>query len=249
MLAFQIIGHSIGLLRRNWCQLMTIIALPALLLAISNSLRMRFIAAQFTQAPASAPIGGGWLALSILMALAGLIWAAVAWHRFILLNERPTLLPRIRLDRMLAYLGHSLLIALVLIGIVLPPVFLMVAAGGISLGMVQIATFILSLLIAVIGLRLGAGLPGVAVGTANALAHAWRATRGKVQVFVLLAMIGIAARMLLNAAATRVFLVLPGDQPLAFAVVATGLDGLAAMVSLSVLTTLQGHFVQGRPLG
>ncbi len=249
MLAFQIIGHSIGQLLRNWRELLTIIALPALLLVISNSLRMRYIAAQFTQDPASAPINGGWLALSILMAVAGLIWAAVAWHRFILLNERPTLLPQIKPDRMLAYLGHSLLITLALIGIVLPLIFLMVAAGGISLGMVQIATLMVSLLIAVVGLRLGTGLPGVALGTANALAHAWRATRGKAQVFVLLAIIGIAARMLLNAVATRVFLTLPVDQPLAFAAVATLLDGLAAMISLSVLTTLQGHFMQGRSLG
>lgn len=249
MLAYQIIRHSCSLLLRNWRAFLTITALPALLLVLSNTLRIKFINAKFAPDLYAAAPSPGLLILSALLTLASLLWVAVGWHRFVLLNEPPRLLPRIMPGRMLAYLGYSILISLLLLLILGPLLFLLAFSVNMASLPGKIVLFMLSVGVTVIALRLGAGLPGAALGEHDPLARAWQATKNHMGVFVLLAFICILARHLMSYLVIQGLIAMPNGEPLTLGLIATVVDGLVAMISLSVLTTLQGYFVQGRSLG
>src|SRR5690606_37356363 len=69
--------------------------------------------------------------LLAIAAIAGAFWVAVAWHRFILLDERTAgLLPAFNGSRVLSYFGYSLLLALIGIPIVFGASLL---AGGLTM--------------------------------------------------------------------------------------------------------------------
>jgi hypothetical protein len=71
----------------------------------------------------------GRIALAALVSTFLWLWIVVGWHRYILLNERPRLVPALRFDRMLGYFGKSILIALILLPLALVLGFV---GGGIA---------------------------------------------------------------------------------------------------------------------
>lgn len=196
-----------------------------------------------------------WINLLIagLVGATGTFWIAVAWHRYILLDEAPAIIPAFRAGRIGAYFLRALVIGIILavIGFVLALVGSLVVSSllrpGISAPMIFVGGLILMLIVGVpllvLGLRLSTSLPGAAVGSAKGIGDAWRATAGQLGTFVVLALILVVASFLSNYVSN--FLAWNSVLLLVWSIV---VGWVSAMLGLSILTTLYGHYVEGRPL-
>ncbi len=249
MLAVQIILHSIRLILRNWRSLLQIFAVPLALLIISAIVGQNYMREMMEQSRPASQISVGPVMLGNLAAVLAFLWAAVAWHRFVLLNERPAPLPPVRPMRILAYLGYTLLIALMLAALLFPAMFLV---GAIASGSPLSARVILLVFLtaaSTLALRLAVALPGVAIGEPQPLQRALVATSGTWGTLALIVIVGIVVENLLGTLLVQLALKLGSEGATTMAVIAGLRDGLGTMLSLSVLTTLHGYYVQGRSLG
>lgn len=188
--------------------------------------------------------------ISSVVTIAASLWVAVAWHRFILLNEKPQgLIPRWRGDRILAYflflLGFGVILVVVgviwlwIVGMALGPL----AAGMGFAGNLLIGALI-QLPLAVIALRLTSALPGAAVAKGTGFLAGWKATEGHSVDIVGLAIAAVTANFVLGMIGGllvgNLWLLALGWQ------VITG--WLVTMVGISMLTTLYRQYVEGRPV-
>ncbi|OLP60055.1 hypothetical protein BJF93_10815 [Xaviernesmea oryzae] len=183
------------------------------------------------------------------------LWIAVAWHRFVLLNEPFSLLPTFRGRRIAAYFGWALGITVFCwLMLAVPLMLVLIFAGDLvsnimtSAGQGLLLAWLLSVPVflawLVILLRLSTALPGVALGEPISLGHIWRQTRGAGLTYL-----GV---LLL----TTIVLAIAQIVPTLFSLVssATGIlgvliyDWFATMLSISVLTTLYGYYIERRPL-
>jgi hypothetical protein len=190
------------------------------------------------------------LLLFIMVATVCGLWIAVGWHRYILTDEKPGLLPAFHGDRMLGYFGTGLLIAVVL----LLPAFLLdllvalfaaplIGPNGDPV-MLSVVAFAVTLPIWMIGLRLNAMLPGVALKPGSAISDGWNATKGQTGAIVLLALISVAATEAVNFVGAAAF----GDADNLLFVWQALTGWPILIIGISILTTLYGHYIEGRPL-
>lgn len=255
MLAIAIIRHSLRLLLRNWRAALKISAIPFATLALGTLVQvamLRNIAGSFP-APGEQALGSSFVPLFVmgLVIYISALWAAVSWHRHILLEEPASVLAPLRADRVLSYFGHSLLISLIL-SVVALLIVLVLAMLQSEIGPGAFSNMLILLIAGLplvsIGLRLSTGLPGAALGQARPITTAWQATKGQMGCFVALALIGLIANQAL-AQITGAFVVsILTDGQLIGLLIAVLIDWLSVMVAISVLTTTHGHFVQGRTL-
>ncbi|WP_162798949.1 hypothetical protein [Paracoccus indicus] len=188
----------------------------------------------------------------VLIAALLFLALAVSWHRHVLLGDAPRLVAPRRGWQMLSYQGTAVLIALAFI----PPVMITSALIGISfaqlsqMGDTLWLPFMLVILFYVLAnaivMRLCVALPGAALRSVRPIRTAWRATRGHAGSFLLLAalaMVAQAAMPLLPAAVIS-------RTGSVTAALATGVvvSWAAALLALSLLTTMWGYFVEGRDL-
>lgn len=195
-------------------------------------------------------VAAGLLATALAQ-LAAFLWISVAWHRHVLLREGPAgWIPPLEGRLMLGYLGRSLLI-----GIVVMAVVVMVSVALVPLAP-ALAFALAAILAMVFVYRLGLILPAGAIGKPLNVVDAWRATIGQSGTVVLLAVLTYAATRLLQLpslldagpdAAAAPDRAAPGGGVIgmAYDLVATW---MLLMLGVSVLSTLYGHFVEGRPL-
>lgn len=189
---------------------------------------------------------GGMLLLFIVTLITSL-WIAVAWHRFILRVEEPkAIVPAFHGQRMLAYLGYSLLLMIV---VAIPAVALgalggaIVSAGGQNLLTSLAAMLIVLVPVLLISLRLCPVLPAAALGEPLGLRGAWDATRGATVDFLVLAVVASVASFVVD---LPMFLFM-GFMPLAMGW-ALAAAWIKMLVGASILTTVYGHYVERRPL-
>lgn len=186
-----------------------------------------------------------------LVALVTAVWIAVAWHRFVLLAENPTApVPPLMQDRMTAYLLRSLLlaVAVIAVGAVIGSIVGVVAGGMMMRGAGFIGFLLMTLLVQLpllfVGLRLATALPGAALGSQHGFLAGWEATRSDWQTILQLAVILALAMGAINLIGMFVF----GGFG-AGALLWQFVSGWPVMmIGLSVLTTLYGHYIEGRPL-
>jgi hypothetical protein len=187
-----------------------------------------------------------WVSLIVVVLVAVIcnLWIAVGWHRYVLTNEKPALLPALLGDRMWAYFLRGLMIGLILI-----PVFIVVglvvgvlaAAGGPPLA--AIAAVALAVPVWITGLRMSASLPGVALGVETGIGQAWNATKEDMGAFVALAVILAVLSFAVALVGTLAF------QAIGLGLVWDFVFGwVQLMVGVSILTTLYGHYIEKRPL-
>ena len=254
MLAVRIFRHSVRQVTGNWEAALRISAVPTLaLFAVSFLLRSSLArdAANMAAPPGPGELAGG-LLLVVLQAVIG-AWIAVAWHRYVLLNEQPDgVLPPLHTDRLQAYIARMLLIGVITAGLfVLTAVAasllgtLLGAGRGPGIGIGVVLGLVVALGISVLLQRLSLLLPAAAVGKPASLRMAWDATRGQAGMFLMLSILWVVA---------AVVVVLPGVllMHLGLALLATAWQvavqlGLT-LLFLSILTTLYGHFVERRAL-
>lgn len=201
----------------------------------------RRFGAQVTELSLQEP--GFWFSWLIVICVSSFValWIAVAWHRYILLEEKGgRFLPRLRLDRILAYFGVGVMLAVLL---TVPFAF---ALGFI---VARFSNPMLILFIALIPLilvfyRLSPVLPAAALGERLKLKDAWEATKPGTGAILVLALIftgfAVAGAMI----KPWVF----GASPTVAMVLLPIFDWLYLLLGLSALTTLYGHYIQERDL-
>jgi hypothetical protein len=178
-----------------------------------------------------------------LVSLAAALWIGVAWHRFILLDEKPgAVIPVFNGRRILSYFGYSLLLvlialpfglALLLLAFLPPPAGPMVASVG---------ALVTAFVYLVVGYRLGVILPAAAVGRPLRLGEAWRATRGATGTIVVLALVTAISAIVIQLPA----LGMTGPYVIAGLLWRLVVGWLEVLVGVSILTTLYGYFVEHR---
>lgn len=215
-----------------------------------------------------------WVIVGGLVYLFGFASVAVNWHRYVLLDEVPMGMQRLRLDRHVRRYAARLLMISVLTGLIMiVPMFLMGLAimgiagpdamapgpdGGSSLGIGQrIALTVLSVIIVAlltaVFFRSSLALPAAALGRDQiGIGESWRRTQGNFGQLLLLAggsaVLQVAAQLLLDGFA---FVFAAADSTLGFSL----LIALTVMVTwfftflgITLLTSLYGHLVEQRPL-
>lgn len=194
----------------------------------------------------------GRFAVAALVSTVLWLWLVVGWHRYILLNEKPTLVPAFRADRMLGYFGKSILIGLILI----PLGFILgFVVGGIASGMMHggsnpvLALLVMGLVVyvplATVGTRLATMLPGAALEPGVPVFSGWEATRGATVTILGIVVLSVVFVVILDFIGMRLFADPMSIPALVYELVK---QWVVAMVGASILTTLYGHYVEKRPL-
>ena len=244
MLGWKLFVRAVTLLIENLGDALRVSLLPyGVVIAISVWAAGTYGAGMVPGQEMTSEGAGATLLVSVLNLVATL-WIAVAWHRYVLLGERPEgWLPPLRGGAVLAYLGRSvligLLVALIIMGVsiplgllvvVLPQAALLVGAIGFFIGMI-------------VFYRLAVVLPAGAVDRPMSFGEAMAATRGHTDTVVMLALLTVGFTFLL-----QVPTLLEGDVGVISAVYQGVVGWIGLMVGVSTLTSLYGHLVEGRPV-
>jgi hypothetical protein len=241
-MGWQIFTHSVRLV---WANLGVALRISALLYIISAAFQVWAQVSGFGTMEDGVPNteGAGIQFIGTIVSVITSLWIAVAWHRYILLEEEPDgFLPNWNGGRMAAYFGRSILIGLAMVAVVL------VASLPIAIGLQgPLAAAILSVgsIFAVfLFYRLCAILPSAAVGEPLTMSAAWKATEGTTgTIFVIiLCMIG-----------GLILLVLPGAILASISLMLGIIYMVAAqwfitMFGISLFTTFYGYFIEKREL-
>ncbi len=185
--------------------------------------------------------------LNVLLFFFMLSWIAVAWHRFVLLEDYPGLLPPLAGRPVWRYLSKTLLLVLVIVLVTIPAMIVIAMFASVLMG--PISTFILSTLnvglalyVSNMWLRFAIVLPATAVGRPMGFGEAWRATSPYSSAILGAGIIIV----LINAAISMFSAALPGLPALIVTVLA---NWISVMLGISILTTLYGVIVERRTLG
>lgn len=187
----------------------------------------------------------------LVVAVVTSLWLAVAWHRFVLLNEQPGgYVPPYHGPEMMAYFLKSLAIGVILIvlgivlgmvaGLLLSPLMM---HGNLLIFMLLTGLFV-QLPLTWLGLRMGTVLPGAATGANPTLTAGWDATKGAEVDILVLAAVAVVAHLALAVLGILVF----DNIPIVNTVWSVAVTWLTTMVGVSILTTLYGHYIEKRAL-
>lgn len=188
-------------------------------------------------------------ALSVFLQVVVSLWVAVAWHRFILLEETPSgYVPPFHGNRVLAYFLKGLLLFIIVFAAALVLGF----GGGMMFVVETLVTYILGAVligvmlvaIIVISARLYVILPAAAVGEPLSLRQAWDATDGMtlpiVLAYILLVLVLMVGGLLIGVVAA--FTGIIGT------ILLIAFNAVATLFSLSLLTTVYGVAIEGRSI-
>lgn len=171
-------------------------------------------------------------------------WIAVAWHRFVLLEEYPGFIPPVSDRPIWLYVWKTLGISLLLFMVM---TFLSIVGGMIlpliGEGALGVFAFAVGVVLTYVWLRSALILPAVAVGEELKLRDAWAVSSTRSRDIAGVGLILVGLNML--AGIGQQSLVPPGFAGVVVSLVA---GWATLMVSTSILTTLYGHLVQNRPL-
>lgn len=245
MLGFRLFRHAVLMLVDN--------VVPAVRVSVVPFAGAVAIALLFAFAGGTAGTPGGVLLALVPASLIGffvICWIAVGWHRFVLAEEEPGpawpssdtgyvrsyALAMFRMIPLTVLLTLLVTLAFVLIGLVF-------GQQGVSTEDGTFLGFLLSIAISYVTLRLGLVLPAAAVGTWMRVPEAWQITGPYSGAILVLAIcIGIFGAIPNLIVYTPLAPILAGFSYFLLA------SWLLIMLSISSLTALYGHIVEGRPL-
>lgn len=208
------------------------------------------------------PTGLWGFVIAVIAGFVCWLWAAVAWHRFVLLEEYPTgLFPNWRGSNIANYLGNAILIGLIMIGagfgialfigiivaVVQSPAVAIALGVGLIFGLSWIAT------------RIGLILPAAAIGERLKISESWRATAPVSGQIVLPIIVIALASTILNqgiiaAFGTAIAIETPfGEQQqvtlsMVGVILSVAVGWVQMLVNLALMTTLYGNLIEGRQL-
>lgn len=242
--------HSVRLVLSDWRNALRISGILYLIYAVVG-LAVALLFPVPSQPEQLAAASGGVALTGIISGLVYLViflWLAVAWHRYILLDEMPTgIVPEFNGSRMLSYFGYSLLIGVVVLVIAIAMGILTGMVGMVIGQLAIIVPLIFYVLMLIASYRLSPMLPAAAVGKPMKINEAWEATAGANGAIVVLAIVSVIAAIVINLPAIGLaylggFFAFIG---LLWSLVA---GWITMVVGVSLLTTIYGHYVEGRPL-
>lgn len=244
--------HSVRLVLGDWRNALKITGLLYLIYAVPALVFALLFPTPVQPEQAMTALGsGGFLGLiTAILAIVAFVWIAVAWHRYVLLDEVPAgQFPEFNSSRLLSYGGYSLLIGL--IGFVLS--FIVSAVVGIiAIPLLNVVgVFITGLLalaaVLIVGYRLAPILPSIAIGKPITLRQAWEATNSANVPIIVLAVLSAVAALVIDIPAFVFAMAGPIGGFLAVLwTLATG--WVKMIVGVSILTTLYGHYIEGRAI-
>jgi hypothetical protein len=194
------------------------------------------------------PDVGQFYATTIFLSLLGIVaslWIAVAWHRFVLEEEYPAgFLPRMHGGKMLGYFGRSIMIGIIVaIGVLIASMPLAMIAALIPPLAVLIVPVAIGLS-SILFFRLGSILPACAIGRNLSLGEAWRATQDQVSTFIGLGLVVIVASLIVLLPS-----LMNGDPGSVINLIyVLVVNWFATIIGISLLTTVYGHFIEGRAI-
>lgn len=168
------------------------------------------------------------------------VWIAVGWHRYVLIGDGgQSWLPVLRGGEVLGYIGRILLLGLIYFAISF--VLALVVGLAVPILILPLATLAWFLVF----YRAGIILPAGAIEKPIPLGEAWAATKGQSGTIILLALMSFALALVLQIPAG-----LAGAEGSRLIGVLYGLvtGWIVLMVGVGVLSTIYGHFVEGRRL-
>ena len=263
LVGFRIVFYSIRQLLGNGSAALRIFLLPTILtFAFINYFQLNCI---FSGPAIDQAIRGGnfpWLATTALFVFSEFLflWCAVAWHRFVLLNEAPglPLLP-LRVGRAMAYFRRSLwtlLLALVPVIILATIAVLALKFFGAQIfspasKMYQpsifdpFGSFVIACLFGALFLRVLTSLPAAALGVPGSVKKTWMGTRSQFPALLIISgslmLFKHGTTWLMQAASV-------GTETASGAAIRVTVYWVTWMFGLSLLTTLYGYYIEKRPL-
>ncbi len=250
---WKIFLHSLRMVFGNFGAALRVSLVPYLMqVAVSFYVFMKFRTVfQMIQAGMTPQMPPGFIGLSLLSAAVTLItslWIAVAWHRFVLLEEEPgAIMPKFHAAEMARYFGISLLISLIMLVIGFAAMIVMMilmSIAGPSPFMMLIGTFVVIIPLVYVFYRLSPALPAAAIGRRLSLGEAWNATAPAGSAIFTIAILGAVAGIILQLPS-----VLDANPGSIINLVYGQVTGwIVMMVGISVLTTIYGVYVEGREI-
>jgi hypothetical protein len=247
-MAFRIFLHAFRMVFGNFGAALRV-SMPMIVVAVLGALFLRPGEPNPLGTPAEQfySVFNGPFLLWILAYLVATFWVAVAWHRYCLREEYPgAIVPAFHLDRILGYVGWSILILLVaiLVSLVAGTIIGGIAAMAQSPQIAALLWFVwLGVLLWFIQ-RISLVLPASAVNESKTFRESWDATRP------------ISGTILAVALMFALFSLLLGQAALPFLGVSVILGGvingvaqwISTMLGLSILTTIYGICIEGRKI-
>lgn len=249
----SIFVHAVRMVLGNLGPALRIGVVPLLITAVAGWFFASNVApvGPVPQMPDSGAFGSG-LVLIVVQILVSL-WVAVAWHRYILLEEQPgAFLPQWNGNAIWEYFKVALIVGVILFllsivislvaGLVVMPLLISGSGPGLIAGMLIFV--IVALPLAWIGYRLGPSLAGAAIGDPRTLGESWAATARGSTDLVILAIVSVLVLWL----AQLPVMALQFTVPILATALSAVINWLTVMIGVGVITTIYGHYVQGRPL-
>lgn len=248
MKGWKIFVQSLRLVFANLREALRISLLPFLVASVAMAWFLTSNAEFLADDSAGDLAGFNGLSLVVFLVVGAVayLWIAVAWHRYVLLREEGAgWVPTFHGDRILGYLWRGILLGLVMIipAVVVAIIVGLLAASG-SFSLVVVGSVVATFVLAVIAYRLSPVLPAVALGEPLRMKEAWDKTRGAGWDIALLALITAVINALVQVVGE-----MGGNPGAPLAVIYMVVTGwLQFMVGLSILTTIYGHYVEGRSI-
>ncbi|WP_157928920.1 hypothetical protein [Pararhizobium haloflavum] len=251
MMGIRLFVHSIRMVFENLGEALRIFGVLYLPFAAATLTSGLFLQGQD---PLIVMFGDGW-SISRIMAsvavlfisVALLIWMAIGWHRYVLCGERTTrLVPRLDRERFTAYLLRSVIVTFIMALLFACSMFIFFLLGFMFRNMPFVMTgaaFVLIFLIIVLVYRLSPILPAVAVDHPLSTGEALVATRHAKMAIAVLTIVSLIGSAILQA---TLFLVTA--LPVVAVLWAVTINWIGTVVGVAILTTIYGHYVEGRPL-
>lgn len=190
---------------------------------------------------------GQWVNFMIYAVIYGIaaLWIAVAWHRYVLLEELPAgWIPPLHGAQMIGYflkglvIGLCLVLTTIIVGLILG---LLIGWAGplgamiVGLGTTAVATIVFY--------RLCPILPSAALGHSMSIGDAMQATKDATQTILVLTVLVLVASFVIQLPAT-----LGAPQSTFTLAYSFVINWVSMLVGVSVLTTFYGHYVEGREI-
>ncbi|MBO9473219.1 hypothetical protein J7413_06670 [Shimia sp. R10_1] len=248
MQGWKLFKHAIGMIVRNWREAARIFLVLSLIGVVVLGL---FVALMFTSMSHAGMAATPQLT-RILMFLGVFVvtallatWCVVAWHRFVMLEEMPQgWIPPFHKAQIFAYWGQIFKLSLAALLVVAPAGFvlmLIVKASPVLGVLIGIPAYFIAVLAL---MRLSVTLPAAAVGKPVTFSQAFEATTKSWGALLLMILLLAGLQILTQSAAAGLALVSP---PLSVVLnLATTI--FVSLLNISILTTLYGHYVEGRSI-
>ena len=171
------------------------------------------------------------------------LWVAVAWHRYVLLDEVPNgWIPKWSKNEITAYLTKGLVLIPLGILVMIPVMIVLVMVNPSSAAIGLIFDIFVGSFLGYMFLRICLVFPAVAVGENMTFSASWADTKEHSTTLIFLAVMQSAISFLLG------WVSVPFGSGAASLLLDVSAQTLYGLWSLSVMTTLYGVIVEGREL-